>query len=74
MQNVFTAERTKLLDLYSIRMFFLVLRSAVINTTAFGALKLDGFTHYINIILYFVKKYFFFIYSRNCLYVNFAES
>jgi len=55
-------------------MFFLVLRSAVINTTAFGALKLDGFTHYINIILYFVKKYFFFIYSRNCLYVNFAES
>ena len=51
MQNVFTAERTKLLDLYSIRMFFLVLRSAVINTTAFGALKLDGFTHYINIII-----------------------
>lgn len=51
MQNVLTAERTKLLDLYPIRMFFLILRSAVINTAAFGALKLDGFTHYIKIIV-----------------------
>ena len=51
MQNVFTAERTKLLDLYPVRMFFLILRSTVINTAAFGALKLDGFTHYSKIIV-----------------------
>lgn len=51
MQNVLTAERTKLLDLDPIRMFFLILRSAVINTAAFCALKLDGFTHYIKIIV-----------------------
>ena len=51
MQNVLTAERTKLLDLDPIRMLFLILRSAVINTAAFCALKLDGFTHYIKIIV-----------------------
>ena len=46
MQNVLTAERTKLFNLDPIWMFFLILRSAVINTTTFCALKLDGFTHY----------------------------
>ena len=51
MQNMLTAERTKLLDLDPIRMFFLILRSAVIITAAFCALKLDGFTHYITIIV-----------------------
>ena len=51
MQNMFTAERTKLFDLDPIRMFFLILRSAVINTAAFCALKLDWFTHYIKIIV-----------------------
>ena len=51
MQNVLTAERTKLFDLNSIRMFFLILRSAVINTATFSALKLDGFTHYIKVIV-----------------------
>ena len=51
MQNVLTAERTKLLNLYPVRMFFLILRSAVIDTAAFCALKLDGFTHYIKIIV-----------------------
>ena len=51
MQNMLTAERTKLLDLDPIRMFFLILRSAVINTAAFCALKLDWFTHYIKIIV-----------------------
>ena len=49
MQNVLTAERTELLDLDAIRMFFLILRSAVIITTAFCALELDGFTHYIKL-------------------------
>lgn len=51
MENVLTAERTKLLDLDPIRMFFLILRSVVINTAAFCALKLDGFTHYVKIIV-----------------------
>ncbi len=49
MQNMLTAERTELLDLDAIWMFFLILRSAVIITAAFCALKLDGFTHYINL-------------------------
>ncbi len=51
MQNVLTAERTKFLDLDAIRVFFLILRSAVINTAAFGTLKLDGFTHYIEMVV-----------------------
>ena len=45
MNNVFTAKRTKFLQLQTVRMLFFVLGTVVIDTVARGALKMNCLAH-----------------------------